>query len=196
MDQTKTPEPAKAADAASPPVRWPVVEWIGRRPRVRKFLETHDLHILPHRVEHSRRARRAVLATGVALLLFAAWWWVIPRTDVTLEAQYHEGLFNKIAVDMRIDNGGTLTLAPLQVRLVVTDLTQNASVGFLILNTTLAPHRTLNLNALEFKGDQVETSYLISILVTFNTPSGRVTKSFDFRTEEPFMNLYFSGRVA
>ena len=167
-----------------------------RRPRIKQFLEAHDLHILPHRVEHSRRARRAILAAGVALLLFAAWWWVIPRNDVTLAVQYHEGLFNKIAVDLRVDNGGTLTLAPLQVRIVVTDLSQNASVGFLIVNSTLAPHRSFNLKALEFKGDQVTTSYLISVLVTFDTPSGRVTKSFDFRTEEPYMNLYYSGRVA
>jgi len=196
MEQQAPPVPAEKGAAKESDVRWPVVEWLRRRPRIAKFLETHDLHILPYRVEHSRRARRAVLAAGLALLLFAAWWWVIPRTDVTLVAQYHEGLFNKIAVDLRVDNGGTLLLAPLQVRLVVTDLTQNASVGFLTINTTLAPHRSFNLNALEFKGDQVLTNYLISIVITFTTSSGHVTKTFEFRTEEPYMNLYFSGRVA
>lgn len=163
---------------------------------VRRFLSTHEVHIIPHRVSHSRRARRALLAVALGALVFSAWWWVIPRTDVVVQAQYHEGLFNTIAFDMKVINGGTTTLAPLHVELVVTDDLTHSAMGFFALNTSLPPHRTLNAQAVQFKGDQITTNYTISITVTFDAGAGRVVRTLDFRTEEPFMNLYFEGRLA
>lgn len=145
-------------------------------------------------MSHSRRARRVIAVIAVAALLFAAWWWVIPRTDVIVKAQYHEGLFNSIAVDMKVVNGGTVTLAPLHVEMVVTDGGNHTAMGFFSLNTTLPAHRSLEAKAVQFKGDEVATNYTIFILVSFD--NGRVQKTFEFRTEEPYMNLYFEGRVA
>lgn len=163
---------------------------------IRRFLSTHEVHILPHRVSHSRRARRALVVIAVAALVFAAWWWVIPRTDITVKAQYHEGLFNAIAVDMKVINSGTTALSPLHVEMVVTDEANHSSMGFFALNTSLAPHRSLEANAIQFKGDELATNYTISILVSYDSGAGRVVKTLDFRTEEPYMNLYFEGRVA
>ncbi len=163
---------------------------------LRRLLATHEVHIFPHRVAHVRRARRVASAVLVAVLLFSAWYWVIPRTDVRVQVQYHEGLFNAIAVDIRIINDGTVALAPLHVELVVADEATHAAMGFFNNTTSLAAHRTYNPGAVEFKGDEVSTNYTISLLVSFTAGATRATRTFDFRTEEPFMNLYFEGRVA
>jgi hypothetical protein len=160
------------------------------------FLETHDLHIIPHRVPHRKRVRQTLAIAVIGLLVFSAWWWVIPRTEVTLVAQYHEGLFNAIAVDMKVVNSGTVALGAVHIELVVTDLGTNGSVGVMRLNTTIAPHRTLDLDAVRFKGDQLTTSYGIFVTLSYDAGNGRVTKTVDFRTEEPYMNLYFQQRIA
>jgi hypothetical protein len=163
---------------------------------IRKFLSTHEVHILPNTVAHARRARRIGAAIFVAFLIFAAWYWVIPRVDVRVQAQYHEGLFNAIAVDVRVINDGSVALAPLHIELVVTDSGTGAAMGFFNVTASLAPHRTYNSESLQFKGDEIATNYTLSILVRFTAGTTQVTRSLDFRTEEPYMNLYFEGRVA
>ena len=163
---------------------------------IRRFLSTHDLHILPAAVSHRRRVRQVLPVVGVAIIIFAAWWWVIPRTDVVVKAQYHEGLFNTIAVDMKIINSGTTELEPLHIEVVVTETGNNTAMGFFNTTTSLGAHRTYNAAAIQFKGDQITTSYAISIKLTYTAGSDHVVKGLDFRTEEPYMNLYFEGRVA
>lgn len=163
---------------------------------LRRFLSTHEVHILPHTVEHARRARRIGTAVFVALIIFGAWYWVIPRTDVRVQAQYHEGLFNAIAVDLRVINDGSLSLAPLHIELVVTDSATGAAMGFYAVNTSLGAHRTFDAKDVAFKGDEIATNYTISITVRFTAGSTQVTRSLDFRTEEPYMNLYYEGRIA
>lgn len=163
---------------------------------VRRFLSTHDVHILPVSISHRRRLRRAVPAVLVALALFASWWWVIPREDVVVRAQYHEGLFNTIAVDLKVINGGTVELEPLHIELVVTESQNHTAMGFLNVTASLSPHRTFNAQAVQFKGDQLTTEYKISITVAYTAGASQTLKTLDFRTEEPFMNLYFEGRVA
>jgi len=163
---------------------------------IRRFLSTHEVHILPAAVSHRRRVRRVAPVVLVAFLLFAAWWWVVPRQDVVIRAQYHEGLFNTIAVDMKVINSGTVELEPLRIELVVTESENHTAMGFLNVTTSLSPHRTFNAQAVQFKGDQLTTDYTISVTVEFTAGASHTTKTLDFRTEEPFMNLYFEGRVA
>ena len=163
---------------------------------IRRFLSVHEVHILPHTVAHAKRARQVGTVVLVAFIVFGAWYWVIPRTDVRVQAQYHEGLFNAIAVDLRVINDGTVALAPLHVELVVTDSGSGAAMGFYNVTTSLGAHRTYNGEALQFKGDEIATNYTLSITIRFTAGSSPVTRSLDFRTEEPYMNLYFEGRVA
>ena len=189
-----TPAPAPEEEKPTGPI-YTLARVIPAGP-IRKFLSTREVHILPHTVAHARRARRIGGAVLVALLIFGAWWSVIPRTDVRVQAQYHEGLFNAIAVDIRVINDGSVALSPLHVDLVVTDSETGAAMGFYNVTTTLAPHRTFNGQSLQFKGDEIATNYTLSITVRFTAASESVTRSLDFRTEEPYMNLYFEGRVA
>ncbi len=163
---------------------------------IRRFLSTHEVHILPAAVSHRRRVRRVAPVVFAAFLMAAAWWWVIPREDVVVRAQYHEGLFNTIAVDMKIVNGGTVELEPLHIELVVTESGNNTAMGFLNVTASLGPHRTFNPDAVQFKGDQLKTTYTISIKVAYTAGASHTLKTLDFRTEEPYMNLYFEGRVA
>jgi hypothetical protein len=163
---------------------------------IRRFLSVREVHILPHTVAHAKRARQVGTVVMVAFIVFGAWYWVIPRADVRVQAQYHEGLFNAIAVDVRVINDGTVALAPLHIELVVTDSGTGAAMGFYNVTTSLAAHRTYNGEALQFKGDEIATTYTLSLTVRFTAGSTPVTRSLDFRTEEPFMNLFFEGRVA
>ncbi len=183
---------APAPDDAQPPI---VLERIGRflRPGpVRNFLSVHEVHLVPYSVAHGRRARRVAVAVVVGLLVFSAWYWVIPRTDIHLQAQYHEGLFNRIDVGLRIINQGSIALSPLHVELVVLDNVTGQSFAHYSINGTLSAHSTFDPPALTFKGDQIETNYTLSVHVSFN--SG-VPHTFEFQTEEPYMNLYFDGRI-
>ena len=163
---------------------------------VRRFLSTHEVHILPAAVSHRRRVRRVAPVVLVAVLVFGAWWWVVPREDVVVRAQYHEGLFNTIAVDLKVINSGTVELEPLHIKLVVTESQSGAAMGFLNVTASLSPHRTFNAQAVQFKGDQLTTGYTISITVEYSAGASHTLKTLDFRTEEPYMNLYFEGRVA
>ncbi len=163
---------------------------------IRRFLSVHEVHILPHTVAHAKRARQVGAVVLVGVLVFSAWFWIIPRADVRVQAQYHEGLFNAIAVDLRVINDGTVSLSPLHIELVVTDSGTGAAMGFYNVTTSLGPHRTYNGDALQFKGDEIATNYTLSITVRLTAGSTPITRSLDFRTEEPYMNLYFEGRVA
>jgi hypothetical protein len=187
-------EEAPAAEQPSGPA-YTLARIIPKGP-LRKFLSLHEVHVLPHTVEHLRRARRIGAVVLVAFLAFGAWYWVIPHSEVRLQAQYHEGLFNAISVDVRVINDGSLPLAPLRIEVVVTDNATGAAMGFYNQTTSLAAHRTWNGEDLSFKGDQIQTNYTISIVLRYTAGSAQLVKPLEFRTEEPFMNLYFEARVA
>jgi hypothetical protein len=192
QEAPQAPLDAQAQGEAEPPT---VLERIGRflRPGpIRSFLSTHEVHLEPYSVAHGRRARRVAAGVIVALLVFSAWYWVIPRTDIHVQAQYHEGLFNRIDVDLRVINAGSIALSPLHVELVVSDAESGQAFAHYSINSSLAAHSTFDPPALTFKGDQIETNYNLSVKVSYN---GGAPRTFDFRTEEPFMNLYFDGRI-
>ncbi len=195
MPEAGKPEGGRAPEAAAEdaPSR---AKGLFRSGPVRRFLSTHEVHILPAAVSHRRRVRRVAPVLAVAFLVFAAWWWVVPREDVVVHAQYHEGLFNTIAVDLKVVNSGTLELEPLHIELVVTESQNHTAMGFLNVTASLGPHRTFNPDAVQFKGDQLTTDYNISITVSYTAGASHTLKTLDFRTEEPYMNLYFEGRVA
>jgi hypothetical protein len=169
--------------------------FLRRRP-LRYYALEHDFHLLPYRVAHSRRARHTIVLGIVGILVFSAWYWVIPRTDVELSVQYHEGLFNSINVDARVVNSGTVALTGLHIELVVTVDGTGEARGGTNATRTLAPHSTLRLDAVAFKGDQLTTTYRISVTASYSGQSGPVVRTFDYVTEEPYMNLYFESPLA
>lgn len=192
-----------AGDAPPPPApagprgpRRPLGDRLGRllrRRPLRYYALEHDFHILPVQVSHSRRARRAIVVVLALLVVLSAWYWVIPRSDARLTVQYHEGLFNSIDVDARVVNQGTVPLNALRLELVVTVDGTGEAVGSSNASRTVPPHSSLEVDAVAFKGDQITTDYRISVTARYAGPDGPVVRTYDFVTEEPFMNQYFEA---
>jgi hypothetical protein len=172
------------------------VDRIARRRPLRYLALEHDFHLLPYSVSHSKRARRAIVLLLVLLVGLSSWYWVIPRTDALLTVQYHEGLFNAIDIDARVDNRGTVALVSLHVELVVTVDGTGEAVGASNATRSLPAHSVLDLSAIAFKGDQITTNYRISVTARYLTGGEPTVKSFDFVTREPFMNFYFEAPLA
>lgn len=167
-----------------------------RRKPVRYLALEYDFHLLPYRVSHSRRARRAIAVAVVALIAFSAWYWVVPRMDARLSVQYHEGLFNAIDVDARVINSGTVALSSLTVELVVTVDGTGEAIGSSNASRSLPAHATLEMDPVAFRGDQLTTDYRISVNVRFVGKDGAVVRTFGYVTVEPVMNQYFEDVLA
>lgn len=188
------------ADAAREPAREPsalerIDRFIRRKP-VRYYALEYDFHLLPYRVSHSKRARRAIVLVVAAVVAFSAWYWIVPRMDAHLSVQYHEGLFNAIDVDARVVNSGTVSLTALSVELVVTVDGTGEAVGSSNASRTLPAHATLDMDPVAFRGDQISTTYRISVDVRYVGNDGPVVQTFDYVTVEPVMNLYFDAPLA
>jgi hypothetical protein len=190
--QPKVAKEAAVEDKLAPDERRGILERILYRGQD----EHRHFHVLPAKISHSKRAQRAIAVIVVAFVIFGMWWWVIPRADIQVRVQYHEGLFNSIAVDVRVINGGTVAASPMRVELVVTHNETGQAMGAINASRPVAAHSIADYDPVEFKGDQIETGYNISLTLRYDVGDGTVTKTLDFRTIEPFMNLYFLARVA
>jgi len=145
-----------------------------------------------------RRGRRriALVIALVVILIPALYLFVIPRTEVSVRIFYNESVLNNINVDTQISNTGTNEAGSLILTIAVVNSTdyemgkKEYSIG------KIAPVMGIaRLDALTFRGNQYER-YTIVIDIELNVGGTTLSRHWSHNTEEPYMNLDWTDRVA
>jgi len=144
-----------------------------------------------------RRGRRriALVTALVVILIPALYFFVIPRTELSVRVFYNESVLNNINVDPQITNTGTNEAESLTLTIAVVNSTdyemgkKEYSIGDIPPVMGVA-----KLDALTFRGSQYER-YTIVIDIELNAGGTTLTRHWSHNTEEPYLNLDWTDRV-
>jgi hypothetical protein len=145
-----------------------------------------------------RKGRRwiAIVIVLVVLLIPALYFLIIPRTDVSVRVFYNESVLNQINVDPQIINTGTNEVESVTLRISVVNSTdydmgqKEYSIGEIAPVTGVA-----KLDSLTFRGDQYDR-YTIIIDIELNAGGTTLSRHWSHNTEEPWLNLDWTDKVA
>lgn len=145
-----------------------------------------------------RRGRRriALVIALVVILIPALYFFVIPRTELSVRVFYNESVLNNINVDPQITNTGTNEAESLTLTIAVVNSTdyemgkKEYSIGDIPPVMGVA-----KLDALTFRGSQYER-YTIVIDIELNAGGTTLTRHWSHNTEEPYLNLDWTDRVS
>jgi hypothetical protein len=142
------------------------------------------------------RQRIALVVALVVILIPALYLFVIPRTEISVRVFYNESVLNQINVDPQITNSGTNEATAVTLTIAVVNSTDHEmgkkeySIGEIEPVMGIA-----KLDALTFRGSQYER-YTIVIDIELNAGGTTLSRHWSHNTEEPYLNLDWTDKVA
>ncbi|GEM_PF-5016145 len=163
--------------------------------------EVRLLRVRPPRVIPSVERRNIIISAVVlvAILSIVFYYFAVPKINLEIETWYNEPTMGGILVDVTIRNNAPANLAGFLLKITLYNESGGVVASTSFLRDSIGPWESISFPSLDVPPGAMKyntnfDNYTIHLDISFFY-KGERHYSFDYHTEEPYMNLFYRSTV-